>query len=199
MQRVMIVGQPGSGKSTFARALGERTGLPVVHIDKIHWQPGWVERSRDEKDRLTREVHARETWIFEGGHSRTWPERIARADTLIWLDVPLPRRLWRVLRRAVTGYGRTRPDMQDDCPEQLGGTFVDLLRFMWRTRRSGRMKIQAIFDAPPPHLALHRARTLGEARALAAALAAGATAEAHRGGSGRGPSPDALEPGGTGP
>ncbi|MDF9757302.1 Mg-chelatase subunit ChlI [Pseudomonas hunanensis] len=67
MQRVMIVGQPGSGKSTLARKLGEQTGLPVVHIDTIHWQPGWVERSPDEKTRLCREVEARERWIFEGG------------------------------------------------------------------------------------------------------------------------------------
>ena len=44
MKRVMIVGQPGAGKSTIARQIGQRTGLPVVHIDKIHWMPGWVER-----------------------------------------------------------------------------------------------------------------------------------------------------------
>jgi adenylate kinase family enzyme len=56
MQRVMIVGQPGSGKSTLARKLGQRTGLPVIHIDTIHWQPGWVERSWDEKTRLCHEV-----------------------------------------------------------------------------------------------------------------------------------------------
>jgi adenylate kinase family enzyme len=170
MQRVMIIGQPGSGKSTFARRLGALTGLPVVHIDKIHWQPGWVERSRTEKDRLTREVHAREQWIFEGGHSRTWPDRLARADTLIWLDVPLPRRVWRVLRRTVTGLGRTRPDLPDDCPERLDRGFLEFLGYIWRTRASARAKIRAIFDAPPPHLALHRARTPAEARALLAAL-----------------------------
>lgn len=72
MQRVMIIGQPGSGKSRLAHALGQRTGLPVIHIDTIHWQPGWVERSFDEKTRLCREVEARDQWIFEGGHSATW-------------------------------------------------------------------------------------------------------------------------------
>ena len=86
MQRVMIVGQPGSGKSTLARKLGQRTGLPVVHIDTIHWQPGWIERNRDEKTRLCLEVEARECWIFEGGHSATWENRMARADLLIWID-----------------------------------------------------------------------------------------------------------------
>ena len=40
MQRVMIIGQPGSGKSTLAREMGKHTGLPVIHIDTIHWQPG---------------------------------------------------------------------------------------------------------------------------------------------------------------
>jgi adenylate kinase family enzyme len=101
MKRVMIVGGPGSGKSTLARLLGERTGLPVVHIDHIHWQAGWIERDKEDKDRLTREVHARDAWIFEGGHSRTYDDRMARADTLIWLDMPVWLRLWRVLRRTV--------------------------------------------------------------------------------------------------
>lgn len=47
LKRIMIIGQPGSGKSTLAKLLGEITGLPVVHIDTIHWQTGWVERSQD--------------------------------------------------------------------------------------------------------------------------------------------------------
>ena len=135
MQRVMIVGQPGSGKSTLARALGARTGLPVVHIDMIHWQPGWKERSREEKTRLCREVEARESWIFEGGHSTTWNERAARADLLVWLDRPVGLRLWRVLRRTWRNYGRTRPDLPDGCPEQLR-TLPEFIGFIWRTRRS---------------------------------------------------------------
>jgi adenylate kinase family enzyme len=56
MDRIMIVGPPGSGKSTLARVLGERTGLPVLHIDKIHWQHGWIERSKAEKTRLCQEA-----------------------------------------------------------------------------------------------------------------------------------------------
>jgi len=64
VKRIMIVGQPGSGKSTLAQALGEKTGLPVIHIDKIHWQPGWVERSKAEKTRLCQEAERQERWIF---------------------------------------------------------------------------------------------------------------------------------------
>lgn len=170
MRRVMVVGQPGSGKSTFARRLGAATGLPVVHIDTIHWQPGWVERPWPEKDRLVAEVHARDAWIFEGGHSRSWPERLARADTLIWLDVTLPRRLWRVLRRTLTGLGRTRPDLPEHCPERLDRGYLGFLAYIWRTRRSARDRIAAIFADPPPHLRLHRFRTVAETDAWIAAL-----------------------------
>ena len=67
MKRVMIIGQPGAGKSTLARSLGECIELPVVYIGLIHWKSGWVERDRDEKTKLCLEVHARDEWIFEGG------------------------------------------------------------------------------------------------------------------------------------
>ncbi|WP_312389090.1 AAA family ATPase [Pseudomonas sp.] len=148
MQRVMIVGQPGSGKSTLARQLGERTGLPVVHIDTIHWQPGWVERSRDEKTRLCGEVEAGERWIFEGGHSATWENRLARADLLIWIDRSTPLRFWRVLLRTLLNHGRTRSDLPADCPELLGN-LPEFFRFMWQTRQSARRKMQQLVaDAP---------------------------------------------------
>ena len=81
----MIVGQPGSGKSTTARMIGEITGLPVVHVDLIHWKDGWIERDKSEKIELASKEEAKATWIFEGGLSQTWENRLARADTLIVL------------------------------------------------------------------------------------------------------------------
>ncbi len=136
----MIVGQPGSGKSTLARALGDVTGLPVIHIDRIHWQPGWIERSKAEKTRLCLEAEAGERWVFEGGHSVTWPSRLARADLLVWLDRPIGLRLWRVLKRAVTQLGRTRPDMADGCPERLS-SLPEFVHYIVTTASSQRRKI----------------------------------------------------------
>ncbi|WP_420332030.1 DNA topology modulation protein FlaR [Roseibium sp.] len=159
MKRVMIVGGPGSGKSTLARRLGERTGLPVFHMDKIHWCAGWVERARDEKDRMTHEVHIQDRWIFEGGHSSTYPERVARADTFVWLDVPVGLRIFRVLKRSVVNYGTTRPDLADGCPERLDFQTIEFLRFIWRTRHSARAKLLAVYQEPPRHLDVFRLTT----------------------------------------
>ena len=50
MERILIIGCGGAGKSTLARQLGERTGLPVVHLDQLFWHPGWVESTKDEID-----------------------------------------------------------------------------------------------------------------------------------------------------
>lgn len=143
MRRIMIVGQPGSGKSTLARQIGQRTGLPVVHVDHIHWRTGWVERPRAERARLCAEVEARDDWVFEGGFSQSWPNRLARADLLIWLDVPLPLRLWRVLRR----HGSHRPDLPTGCTEHLDRTFLDFLIFMWRTRKTSRQAMARLATA----------------------------------------------------
>ena len=146
MKRVMIIGQPGTGKSTLARSLGERIGLPVVHIDLIHWKSGWVERDRDEKTKLCLEVHARDEWIFEGGHSTTWPDRLDRCDTLIWLDFPVWLRTWRVLKRTIRDYGKSRVDLPDNCPEQFDFEFY---RFIWRTNKHSRQNIQSLFEKAP--------------------------------------------------
>lgn len=148
MQRVMIIGQPGSGKSTLAREMGKHTGLPVIHIDTIHWRPGWVERNADEKTRLCREVEARDRWIFEGGHSATWDNRIARADLLVWIDRSSVLRFWRVLLRTLTQRGRPRPDLPEDCQEQLGN-LLEFFNFMWTTRKSARAKMKLLAATAP--------------------------------------------------
>ena len=181
MQRVMIIGQPGSGKSTLARLLGEKTFLPVVHMDHIHWKPGWVERDQAAKTRMVLDEIAHPAWIFEGGHSRTYAARLARADTLIWLDVSVGLRLSRVLWRTARGYGRTRPDLPEGCPEQFSAEF---LRWIWRTRHSARSRMQALFDRAVPPKTRVRLTSLREVRTylstLDTALAAGHLGIPHR-------------------
>lgn len=173
MQRVMIVGGPGSGKSTLARRLGEATGLPVVHIDTIHYGPGWVERSRDEKAALTREVHARDAWIFDGNFSATYAERVARADTLVWLDVPLGRRLWRVLRRTFRYRGQTRPEMPEGCTERFGRETLAFVHFILVSNRRSRAQFERLYREAPAHMRAVRLRASDEIDAFVTDMSSG--------------------------
>ncbi|MEM6276790.1 MAG: AAA family ATPase [Pseudomonadota bacterium] len=147
MKRVMVIGQPGSGKSTLARKLAAATGLPVVHLDRIHWKPGWVERPLHEKIPMIRAEEEKGKWIIEGGLSATWDTRLERSDMLIWIDVGLTRRLWRVLRRSWVYRGQSRPDLTEGCPEQFSLETVEFVWFILRTWRPGRRRMARVFAA----------------------------------------------------
>ena len=166
MQRVMILGGPGSGKSTLARMLGERTGLPVHHMDHIHWQDGWVERTAREKRPLALAIEAQERWVFEGGLSSTYENRLARADTCIWLDLPVSLRLWRVTRRTLRYFGRARPDLPQGCPERLNLQTVAFYRFIWRSRHSGRARVERLLAGATEDKTIHHLRSPEEVRAF---------------------------------
>ena len=162
MKRVMVVGGPGSGKSTLAIQLSKITGLPVFHMDLIHHLPGWVERPLKEKIPMALKIEAKAKWIFEGGLSATFSNRASRADTVIWLDLPLSVRLARIVKRRFEFNGRTRPDLPENCPENLNLEFTS---FIIRTRNTHREKIaQTIADAP--HLDVHHIRTAKGANTL---------------------------------
>ena len=135
MDRVLIVGSPGSGKTTLGRIIAEKFGLPLVHLDKLFWREGWVEAPREEFDALLTAELAREKWIIDGNYSRTLNMRLERADTVIFLDYPSPVCLFRVLKRVVGSYGRTRPDMGEGCPERLD---IEFLSYVWSFRNKHR-------------------------------------------------------------
>ena len=101
MKRIIIIGCGGAGKSTLARQLGEKLNLPVVHLDKLFWRPNWISVSQEEFDELHRRELAKETWILDGNFNRTMPERIARCDTVIYLDFSRFACLMGVARRIV--------------------------------------------------------------------------------------------------
>ncbi len=110
-ESVAIVGASGSGKSTLARILGPRLGLPVFHMDQIHYEGTWVERPMEEKLPIAQAVETQDRWVFEGGMSVTYGNRMQRADMLIWLDLPVGLRLWRVTKRLFRYLGKARPDL----------------------------------------------------------------------------------------
>ncbi|MEE1878430.1 topology modulation protein [Altererythrobacter litoralis] len=124
LQRVLIVGPCGAGKSTFGFALAEAAGLPLFHMDRLNWKPGWIESTDEELRARLREVVAGERWIIEGTYGGTLDERLPGADTVVYLDYPIPLCFWRVLKRILTWRGRARPDMPEGCPERLDLSFL---------------------------------------------------------------------------
>ena len=137
MERVMIIGCGGSGKSTLARQLGEKTGLPVVHLDKLFWHPGWVESSKEEIDAKIMQAILEPRWILDGNYNRTLPKRLEYCDTVIYLDFSRFACLMGVVKRILTTFGTVRPDMAEGCPERFDWEF---LRWVWNFSRKHREK-----------------------------------------------------------
>lgn len=135
MKRVIIIGCGGAGKSTLARKLGELTGIPVVHLDKLFWKPGWVERTPKEFDPIVQGELEKDAWIMDGNFNRTMPQRVQRCDTIIYLDFSRVACLLGVLKRVLTTYGTVRPDMGEGCPERIDFEF---LKWVWTYNKNKR-------------------------------------------------------------
>lgn len=89
MKKVIILGCPGSGKSTFARKLQEKTGLPLYYLDMIWHKPDKTTLTQEEFDEKLHELIARDEWIIDGNYSRTLEPRLQACDTAFVFDLPL--------------------------------------------------------------------------------------------------------------
>lgn len=150
MRRVLVIGIPGAGKSTFARALARQTDLPLIHLDKEFWQPGWNVTLRAEWRAKVADFVMRDAWIMDGNYSSSLDLRLPRADSVFWFDYPTLVCVWRVVRRVYAGYGTARPDLAEGCPERLDLPF---LRYVWTFNSRGRTRIMAALDGYGRHVA----------------------------------------------
>lgn len=170
MQKVAVIGSPGSGKSTLAREMGSALGLPVYHLDRLYWGPGWAPMERPAWVALQEELVSRERWIIDGNYAGTLPLRTGAADTVILLDLPRLLCLWRAVKRLFQHRRRSRPDMAEGCEERLSWQF---LRFIWSFPEQTRPRVLALLqEIHPPRRVIHL-RSIGEVEAFRRQLAAG--------------------------
>ncbi|MBL7816978.1 MAG: hypothetical protein JNL70_18285 [Saprospiraceae bacterium] len=137
MQRVIVIGCCGAGKSTFARRLHDVTGLELIHLDQYHWQPNWVEIEKTAWVETVKKLIEKPKWVMDGNFSGTLPIRIERADTIIYFDYPIWLCLWRVIKRIWTYHGKTRPDMTEGCHERLDFEFLHYVATFNLVKRKG--------------------------------------------------------------
>ncbi|MBH0231713.1 topology modulation protein [Halobacillus yeomjeoni] len=144
MKRIMVVGiSAGVGKSTFAKELGELLNIDVYHLDRFFWKPGWNQASLEEFSQRQKEVAVEENWIIEGNYRTTIDIRIRRADTLIYLELPLLTCLYRVFKRWWKNRGGTRWDLGEGCEEKLD---FDFLKFIITTYYPRKKKMRKLMD-----------------------------------------------------
>ena len=131
-RRVLLLGCGGSGKSTLSRQLVQKTGLPLIHLDKEYWHPGWVKTPREEWRGRVAEMVKGDRWIIDGNFSNSLDIRLPRCDCVLLLDYSRMTCVLGVIRRVVSGLGRTRPDMGEGCPEKADLSF---LKWVWNFRK----------------------------------------------------------------
>ena len=133
--KIVIIGYSGSGKSTLAKTLGRYYNIPVLHLDSVHFKPGWVERDDRESNEIVKNFMSDNTsWIIDGNYRNIAPDRFESADQLIFLNYNRFICLTGVIKRYFQNKGKTRKDMAEGCDEKLD------LAFLWWVFAKGRAK-----------------------------------------------------------
>lgn len=171
MQRVVILGPVGAGKSRLAARIAQRTQLPVVHLDRLFWRSGWTPAPREEAVRDLAEAVRGDRWILDGNFLADldggWDARFDRADTVIFLDLPRMACLWRVLKRRVREPRHSRADLPVGCSEGLA---LSVLRWIWSYPKTDRPRVLRILERLDERVAVHHLRSVSEVQRSGDAL-----------------------------
>lgn len=128
-KRILIIGSSGAGKSTLSKHLSEKWNLPLVHLDALFWNEGWVPTPKPEFKEKIQAVLEQDAWIVDGNFDSTLELRASYADLIIFLDFSKLLCTFRVFKRAWMYRGKTRADMAPGCNEKID---VEFAKWVWR-------------------------------------------------------------------
>ncbi len=157
MKRVIVIGCPGSGKSTFARALHDITGLPLYHLDMMYWN---ADRTTVPKEVFQKRLYNAmkcEEWIIDGNYSSTMELRLQACDTVFFLDYPMEVCLSGVKARQ----GKERTDMP--WVENIGEEDAEFLKFIHEYNSVSRPDVMELLQKYS-HKSMHVFKCRVEAR-----------------------------------
>ena len=141
MEKIVIIGSPGAGKSTFARHLGRMLHINVVHLDRIFWQPGWKEKPREKRIDILQKIVREKQWIIEGTYLGSSEPRLDAADTIICLDTATKLCFGRIIKRYLN-HGRVGRDIPEGCHDKLNLIRITkVLIFPLQDRRTLKQKL----------------------------------------------------------
>jgi adenylate kinase family enzyme len=167
LQRIVVVGTTGSGKTTMAGRLSQKLGFPHTELDALNWGPNWTMRPDEIFRSLVDQATQGERWVIDGNYSRSRDIVWSRADTVVWLDYSLAlimwRLWWRILRRGVL-----REELWSGNRERLWVHFFsrDSL-FLWalNTYKRRKREYPALLSSPDySHLKLVHLRSQRQAK-----------------------------------
>lgn len=126
MKKIILIGSGGSGKSTFAKQLGNKLNIKVHHLDALFWKPNLEGVPKEKQRTVQNELVKEDEWIIDGNYGGTMDIRMNAADTIIFLDIHRTICVYRAFKRVVQYRNKTRPDMGAGCEERF-----DLQFFKW--------------------------------------------------------------------
>jgi adenylate kinase family enzyme len=163
MRKVLVLGCPGAGKSTFSRQLGEIMDIPVIHLDALYWKAGWIQVGEHEFDSIIDELLVKhDSFIMDGNYSRTLDKRLALSDTIYFIDFSRYLCLYRVLKRRIQNHRRTRSDMTEGCPEKIDWEFI---KWIWSYKKRSRSKILKVLGEAQQNKVVHIFKSPREVKA----------------------------------
>lgn len=169
-KRIMVIGSGGAGKSSFSSELARQTQLPLFHLDRFYWGPGWTHVEEAQWSACVRELASRDRWIIDGNYGATLSVRVSRCDAIVFFDLPRLLCCWGVVKRWWRYRRSNRPDLPEGCREKLRPEF---LKWVWDYPKRSRPGVLQAMEAAGSSVAIYRIHSRAEAREALLSLVCG--------------------------